>query len=101
MRSRADVRRAAEWTLRGERGARLAGSRWRALHQRSPGAESRRVATAALSRTLDDATRDDRIDAIDVEVDSMPSPAHRALLAALRGAAVAVPWHGTPPALGL
>jgi hypothetical protein len=101
MRSRADFRRAAEWTLRTALVALLALSLWRALHEPAPAAEARDVGIGALARTLDDATRGSRVGAIDVRVDSVLSPTQRGWLAALRGAGVAVRWRGAVPALGL
>ena len=99
MRSRAELRRASEWALRVALVALLSLSLWRALHERAPGAESRRTSTRALARTLDDATRGARVGAVDVDVDGRLTPAQRAWLAALRGAGVAVTWRGALPAV--
>ena len=101
MRSRAELRLAAEWGLRVALIALLALSLWRALHERAPGAESRRTSTGSLARALDDATRGARVGAIDVDVDGRLAPAQRAWLVALRGAGVSVRWRGALPAIGL
>ncbi len=101
MRSRAELRRAGEWALRAGLVALLALSLWRALHERPAGAGARVVATRALPRALDEATRGASVGAVDLRVDSLPSPAQRAWLAALRGAGVGVRWRGEVPPLGL
>jgi hypothetical protein len=101
MPSRADLRRVAEWTLRAALVLLLAVALWRALHERPAGAQSRRASASALARTLDDATRGGRVGALDVTMDVVPPPAHRAWLAALRGAGVTVRWSGAVPSLAM
>jgi hypothetical protein len=101
MPSRADLRRAAEWTLRAALVLLLAVALWRALHERPAGAQSRRASASALARTLDDATRGGRVGALDVTMDVVPPPAQRAWLAALRGAGVTVRWSGAVPSLAM
>lgn len=101
MPSRAELRRSGEWVLRAALVALLAFALWRALHQGTPGAESRAARASSLSRALDDATRGSRVGALDVEMDVLPTPPQRAWLAALRSAGVALHWHGAVPALAL
>jgi hypothetical protein len=101
MRSPADTRRVIEWGLRGVLVALLATALWRLLHETTPAAGARAARTSTLARALHDASADARIGAIDLELDSMPAAPHRAWLAALRDAGVAVRWHGAPPALGI
>jgi hypothetical protein len=101
MRSRAEPRHAAEWGLRVALLALLALSLWRALRERPGGAEVREVASDVLPGALDDATRDARVGALDLRIDSVPTAAQRAWLVALRGAGVGVRWSGAIPAMGL
>ena len=101
MPSRVELRRAGEWGLRGALVLLLAVALWRAIREQPAGAETRRARASALARTLDDATRGDRIGALDVAVDAMPSPVERDWLAALRRAGVAVRWSGAVPTLAL
>src|SRR6476661_2583677 len=101
MPSRAELRRSGEWVLRVALVALLAFALWRALHQGAPGVEVRAAKTTTLARALDDATRDPRVGALDVEMDALPTPSQRAWLAALRSAGVALHWHGPVPALAL
>ena len=99
MRSRADLRRAGEWVVRALLVALIAFALWRALHEAPPGAKARVVRSRDLPRLLDEATRDARVGAIELTVDSLPTPVQRAWLAALRGAGVSVRWRGALPAL--
>ncbi|NUS47973.1 MAG: hypothetical protein HOQ15_10315, partial [Gemmatimonadaceae bacterium] len=101
MPSHVEPRRAGEWGLRGALVLLLAVALWRAIREQPAGAETRRARASALARTLDDATRGDRIGALDVAVDAMPSPVERDWLAALRRAGVAVRWSGAVPTLAL
>jgi hypothetical protein len=101
MPSRAEPRRALEWLLRTALVALLAAALWRSTQRAPARPEQRRATARTLSRTVHDATRDARITAIDLSVDSLPTEAHRGWLRALRGAGVAVHWHGTPPPLAL
>lgn len=90
-----------EWALRAALVLLLAVALWRALHERSAGAETRHTRASGLTRTLDEATRGDRIGAVDVSMDVAPSAAQRAWLRALRRAGVAVRWSGTVPTLAI
>lgn len=101
MPSRAELRRRGEWVLRAALVALLALALWRSLHERTPGTEARAVRASTLARALDDATRGQRVGALDVEMDALPTPPQRAWLAALRSAGVALHWHGAVPALAL
>ena len=101
MRSRVELRRAGEWILRATVIAGLALSLWRAVHEPAAVTHARSTASGTLPRTLDDATRDAGVGAIDLVVDSLPTPVERAWLAALIAAGVPVRWRGSPPALGL
>ena len=101
MRSRAELRPWGEWVLRAALVALLALALWRALHESTPGAESRTAKASSVARALSDATRGRRIGALDVEMDALPTPPQRAWLAALRSAGVALHWHGAVPALAL
>ena len=101
MLSRADIRRGAEWALRLALVAMLALSLWRAMHQRAPGPVTRAARASDLERTLAEATRTDRIGALELEMDAFPTPAHRAWLVALRGAGVEVRYRGAVPVMGL
>jgi hypothetical protein len=93
MRSRVEPRAAVEWLLRAALVALLALALWRSLRVPSGTAPARRaVTTAQLPAALHDASRGPAVGAIDFTLDSLPSPAHRAWLAALRGAGVGVRW---------
>ena len=99
MRSRAELRLAGEWAVRALLVALLALALWRALHEAPTGAASRVVRSRDLPRLLDESTRDARVGAIELTVDSLPTPVQRAWLAALNGAGVPVRWRGALPAL--
>ncbi|HUQ45664.1 MAG TPA: hypothetical protein VM033_03365, partial [Gemmatimonadaceae bacterium] len=73
MPSRAELRRVAEWALRAALVLLLVLALRRATHERPADSQTRRVATSALPRALEDATRDDRLGAIDLAIDGMPS----------------------------
>jgi hypothetical protein len=81
--------------------AMLAVALWRALHETAPIAGTRAVRASTLARALHDASVGARTGAIELEVDSMPSAAHRAWLGAMRSAGVTVRWRGNPAALGI
>lgn len=99
MRSRAEWRRLAERALRAALVLMLGLALWRSTRPRRLNAEHRTVATGALQRTLEDATRSSRVDAIDLVVDSAPSSAALRWLSALAHSGVAVRWRGAAPAL--
>ena len=101
MPSRAELRRLGEWVLRAALVALLALALWRALHESTPGTETRAAKASRLSHVLSDATGGRRIGALDVQMDALPTPPQRAWLAALRSAGVALRWHGVVPALAL
>ena len=79
----------------------LALSLWRAVHQRAPEPSTRGTRASDLEGTLTEATRTDRVGALDLEMDAFPTPAQRAWLVALRRAGVDVRWRGAVPVMGL
>ena len=81
--------------------ATLAIALWRSLHPARAGIVSRASDVRALPAMLRDASVDGRIGAVDLAVDSFPGTAARDWLGALRGAGVAIRWHGAPPAIAL
>lgn len=101
MRSRAELRPAAEWLLRAVLFAALAIALWRSLRRDEVIAVSRAVPATALARGIGDAIRNAAITSLDVNMDAMPSAADRDALAALRRAGVSVRWHGAVPALAM
>ena len=101
MPSRADVRRGGEWTLRLALVAMLALSLWRAMSQQAPGPATRAARAGDLDPTLAEATRTDRVGALDIEMNAFPAPAQRAWLVALRRAGVEVRWRGAVPVMAV
>ena len=101
MPSRADVRRGGEWTLRLALVTMLALSLWRAMNQQAPVPATRAARASDLGRTLAEATRTDRVGALDIEMDAFPAPAQRAWLVALRRAGVEVRWRGAVPVMAV
>lgn len=101
MRSRAERRRLAEWALRATLVLMLGLALRRSTRPRLPNAEGRTVATGALRRTLEDATRSSHLGAIDLVVDSAPSSAALRWLSALARVGVVVHWRGAAPALAI
>jgi hypothetical protein len=91
----------AEWALRAALVVGLAVALWRSLHEGARGPEVRATRGATLARTLRDATRDARIGAVRLDVDSLPSALERAWLVALRRGGVATTWSGAPAAIAL
>src|SRR2546423_6321183 len=101
MRSRAELRRVAEWVLRGALVALIAVALWRTLRPRASGTEHRSATAGTLRRTLREASTTPRIGGVSLTLDSLPSPTERAWLTALRHAGVDVSWRGELPPLAL
>ncbi|CAN5184183.1 hypothetical protein BH09GEM1_BH09GEM1_21220 [soil metagenome] len=101
MRSRAELRVAAEWVARVALIAVLAIALWHATRGAAVGSISRTVKASSLARGLAPLAADVTVNAVDVDIDAMPSNAERALLVAMRRAGVAVHWHGTPAVLAI
>jgi hypothetical protein len=101
MPSRAELRSGGEWLLRLALVALLAIALRRSMQRPARRAERRAATTATLGLALRDATRAPEVAAIDLAVDSVPSPAQRAWLAALRGAGVRIAWRGGPPPMAV
>jgi hypothetical protein len=101
MRSRAELRRAAEWVLRAALVAGLAVALWRSLRPHERGPVARASDVAGLGRVLSELTRSPSAPALDLDVQAVPSRAQRDWLVALRRAGVAVRWHGAPAPLAV
>ena len=101
MRSRAELRVAAEWAARIALIAVLAIALWRATRERVASSVSRGLKASELATALPPAAASANVNAIGVDIDAMPSNAERALLVGMRRAGVDVRWHGTPAVLAL
>jgi hypothetical protein len=101
MRSRAELRRGLEWTLRAALITILAVALWRSLRGANPSAATLTTDVAQLGPALRRATVTPGTEALDVSVDGTLTPTERAWMVALRRAGVQVRWQGSPPALAL
>src|SRR5688500_9641277 len=101
MRSRAELRRASEWLLRGALVALLAVALWRTLREPVGVRVTRAVAASALGGELGPLLAAPDVSALDVGMDVTPAPVDREALVALRRAGVAVRWSGTVPPLAM
>jgi hypothetical protein len=81
--------------------AALAIALWRAVRSASAAMVTRASTVRELPPVMREASRDARIGALDVRVDSAPAARERDWLAALSRAGVAVRWQGGPPVLAL
>ena len=101
MRSRAELRVATEWVLRGALLASLGAALWQSVKDASPPTDVQSLMASSLGEQLVGVMADRRVQAVDVKIDVMPTRGDRALLAAVRRAGVAVRWHDVPPALAI
>ena len=101
MRSRAELRVAAEWVARVALIAVLAIALWRSTRVAADTSTARSIKASALANDLAALAADAQVNAIDVDLDAMPSHGERDLLVGLRRASVAVHWHGAPPVLAI
>jgi hypothetical protein len=101
MRSRADLRIAAEWMARALLIGALALALWRSVHA----GQAERVTLSADARGLPSAlaraTSSPLVRGLAVTIDSMPGGVERAWLAALRRAGVTVAWRGMVPGIAI
>lgn len=101
MRSRADVRRIAEWVLRGAMLALLVLALWRSLEPASESRVTRGVRASDLASSIPAIVASPDVRAADVTMDAMPARAERDALVALRRAGVTVRWSGVVPAIAI
>ncbi|CAN5911825.1 hypothetical protein BH11GEM1_BH11GEM1_13140 [soil metagenome] len=101
MPSRAELRVATEWVLRGALLASLGTALWLSVWSAASSTDARSLVASRLGEQLVGVIADRRVQAVDVKVDVMPTRGDRALLVALRRAGVAVHWHDVPPALAI
>ena len=102
MRSRAELRVASEWVLRGVLATALATALWWSVRSASSSSSAvRAVVASALGKELGGVIADPRVKVLDVQIDAMPTRADRDLLVAFRRAGAIVRWHDVPPALAI
>ena len=101
MRSRAELRVAAEWVARVTLIAVLAFALWRSMRDPAADAVSRATKASELRTTLARLATAANVKSVDVDIDAMPSAAERDMLVAMRRAGVDVHWHGTPAVLAI
>ena len=101
MRSRAELRIAAEWVARVALIAVLAAALWRATRDPATTGISRTTKASELRTTLSGLATAANVSAVNVDIDAMPSAAERDLLVAMRRAGVDVRWHGSPAVLAI
>ena len=100
MRSRAELRVATEWVLRGVLAASLATALWWSMRSGSS-STTRTLAVSTLGMELAGVLADARVKAVDLKIDAVPTRSERALLVALRRSGATVRWHDVPPALAI
>jgi hypothetical protein len=101
MRSRAELRVAAEWVARALFIGALALALWRSLHARQAERVMLSADTRGLASTLARVTRSPLVRGLAVTIDSMPGSVERDWLAALRRAGVTVAWRGVVPGIAI
>ena len=79
----------------------LAVALWRAMRDGGSASTGRSIKASALASTLPSIASAANVNAVDVDIDAMPSSAERDLLVAMRRAGVIVGWHGTPAVLAV
>ena len=92
---------AAEWVARVALIAALAFALWRATREATAGNVSRSIKASSLAALLPLAAASANVNAVDLDVDAMPSSAERDLLVGIRRAGADVRWHGTPAVLAI
>jgi hypothetical protein len=101
MPSRAESRRALEWTLRVAAIAALGVALWWSMVRRDAASGARATNASTLARDLGGIVAHPAVNAVDLNIDATPSRGDRDALVALRRSGVTVRWHGSPPPLAV
>lgn len=101
MPSRAESRRALEWTLRAGAVAAIGVALWWSVVRRDAVSGARATSASTLARDLTAIIAHPGVNAVDVNIDATPTRADRDALVALRRSGVIVRWHGDPPPLAV